>query len=269
MKEKSWFSTPSIFEKTKGNPGCTKIQQEVLLEDGVFRINDIKVTNQNGVSLYEMILEELIKNKTPINYTINYETGYKGTPLDNLQVSVAVFFTQYSDLPYQVSTTALGGFDTRNIIVYQDSFGVEWEGIWAVTDAFRIQSSLGYIDVDVDDDNAVAPFTPELTASIGPEYTMNLANGSEIVFRADWSFRDDMHGEPSDDPGRFVQIDSRELINLDIAYHNKIGDWTLGLYGQNITDERYENARLNTNDYILVILSNDIREFGVRFTRKI
>ena len=42
-----------------GNPKCTKIQQEVLLEDGTFRINDIKVTNQNGVNFYEIFLEEL------------------------------------------------------------------------------------------------------------------------------------------------------------------------------------------------------------------
>ncbi len=36
---------------------------------------------------------------------LNYEVGLKGQPLDNLQMSIAVFYTDYSDLPYQVSTT--------------------------------------------------------------------------------------------------------------------------------------------------------------------
>jgi iron complex outermembrane receptor protein len=198
---------------------------------------------------------------------INYEAGIKGQPLDNLQLSVAVFFTDYSDLPYQVSTTSGAGFDTRNIIVDQESFGVELEGTWLVTDAFTVHSSLGYIDADVDDPDAVAPLTPELTFSLSPEYNLAVAGGGELTFRADYSFRDDMYGEPSADPGRFTQIDSRSLLNLDVSYQSADGDWTLGLYGRNVTDERYDNARLNTGDYVLVMLSNDASEFGVRFAR--
>jgi iron complex outermembrane recepter protein len=201
---------------------------------------------------------------------LNYEVGIKGQPLDNLQMSVSVFYTNYSDLPYQVSTTAGGGgFNTVNIIVDQTSMGVEWEGVWQVTDAFRLHSTLGYIDADVDDPNpaAVAPLTPEITASISPEYSLPLGSGS-LTLRADWSFRDEMFGEPSSDPGRFTQIDSRDLVNFDVTYEPSDGDWSVSAYGRNVTDERYDNARLNTGDYILVIMSNDAREYGVRVTRE-
>jgi iron complex outermembrane recepter protein len=201
---------------------------------------------------------------------LNYEVGIKGQPLDNLQMSVSVFYTDYSDLPYQVSTTAGGGgFNTVNIIVDQTSMGVEWEGIWQVTDAFRLHSTLGYIDADVDDPNpaAVAPLTPEITASISPEYSLPLGTGN-LTLRADWSFRDEMFGEPSSDPGRFTEIDSRDLINFDVTYEPSDGDWSVSAYGRNVTDERYDNARLNTGDYILVIMSNDAREYGVRVTRE-
>jgi iron complex outermembrane receptor protein len=75
-----------------------------------------------------------------------------------------------------------------------------------------------------------------------------------------------MYGEPSSDPGRLTQIDSRDLVNMDIAYTAASGDWTVALYGHNIFDERYDNARLNTGDYVLRILSNDASEFGVRYT---
>ena len=200
---------------------------------------------------------------------LNYEVGLKGQPLDNLQMSISVFYTDYSDLPYQVSTTAGGGgFNTENIIVDQTSQGVEWESTWAVTDSFRLYTTLGYIDANVHDPNpaAVAPLTPEITASVSPEFTIPAGDG-EVTMRADWSYRDKMYGEPSSDPGRFTFIDSRDLINFDISYRPNDGDWTVAAYGRNVTDERYDNARLNVSDYVLVILSNDASEFGVRFTK--
>jgi len=207
---------------------------------------------------------------------LNYEVGLKGQPFDNLQMSISVFYTDYSDLPYQVSETTGSGFDTRNIIVDQTSKGVEWESIWQVTDYFRLQTTLGYIDTNVKeqitDPNdpppaAVAPLTPEITASVSPEFTIPAGNG-EVIFRADWSYRDKMFGEPSADPGRFTAIDSRDLINFDITYRPTDGNWSIAAYGRNVTDERYDNARLNTGDYVLVMLSNDASEFGLRFTKE-
>jgi len=196
---------------------------------------------------------------------INYEVGIKGTPLPNLQLSAAVFLTDYSDLPYQVSTTVGAGFNTVNLIVDQQSVGLELEGAWAITDQFMLYGSLGLIDVDVDEPDAVAPLTPETTISLSPEYTHELANGATMTYRADWSYRDDMFGEPSSLPGRFTSIDSRSLINVDISYTPPGERWTVAFYGRNITDERYSNAKLNLTDYLLDILSNDASEFGIRY----
>lgn len=200
---------------------------------------------------------------------VNYEVGVKGQVTDTFSMSIAVFNTVFDDLPYQVSTTAEGGFSTTNLVVSQTSRGVEWESTMYFTDAFKLHSALGWIDVDVDEKDGVkpvAPLTPELTAAIGPSYEFALASGATITTRIDYSFRDEMYGEPSSDPGRLTQIDSRELVNVDIAYTPASGDWTVALYGHNVFDERYDNARLNTGDYILRILSNDASEFGLRYT---
>jgi len=198
---------------------------------------------------------------------INYEVGMKGTPLDTLQLSIAFFYTQYTDLPYQVSSSSGQGFNTVNIIVDQTSTGFEWQSAWAPTDNFMLYATLGYIDVDVDDPNpsVVAPLTPELTYSISPEYTLPMSSGGDLVFRLDYSYRDDMWGEPSNDPARFTQIESRRLINVDIAYHSPNGRWTLAAYGRNVTDEKYANAKLLPSDYVLIILNNDRSEFGLRY----
>jgi iron complex outermembrane receptor protein len=197
----------------------------------------------------------------------NYEIGLKGTPLDLFQMSIAAFYTDYKDLPYQVSEAVGGGFNTVNIIVDQTSKGLEWESTWAATDRFTLFTTLGYIDADVDDPNpvVVAPLTPEITASISPQYILPLANNGELLFRVDWSYRDDMYGEPSNDPGRFTQIDSRALWNFDVTYGEPDGRWSLSAYGRNVTDEKYDNARLLPTDYVLIILNNDRSEFGLRW----
>ena len=67
------------------------------------------------------------------------------------------------------------------------------------------------------------------------------------------------------DPGRITAIDSRSLINFDFSYQSPDDKWTVGLYGRNITDARYINARLNVVDYTLSIWSNDASEFDVRY----
>ena len=198
---------------------------------------------------------------------LNYEVGIKGQPLNNLQMSIAVFLTDYSDLPYQVSTTTTGGFNTVNLVVDQISAGVEWESSLQVFEGFYINTSLGYINVDVDAPNAVAPLTPEFTASISPEYSRPIGTGT-LIFRVDYSYRGDMFGEPSSDPGRFTKIDSRSLLNFNVNYLSSDESWTLGFYGRNVTDERYDSARLNTGDYVLRILSNDASEFGIRLVKK-
>jgi iron complex outermembrane receptor protein len=197
---------------------------------------------------------------------INYEVGLKGRPTRSLSMSAAIFYTDYSDLPYQVSDNTGGGFNTVNLVVDQTSVGFEWESTWAPSDSFSLHATLGYIEVDVDDPNPVvaAPLTPEWTASISPQFTQQLSNGGSIVWRADVSYRDDMYGQPySNVP--LTNIDSRTLLNLDIAYHDPDDRWLLGFYGRNVTDEKYDNARLLPTDYVLVILNNDRSEFGLRW----
>ncbi len=203
---------------------------------------------------------------------INYEVGIKGQVSDWLQMSAAVFNTEYTDLPYQVSESSAGGFSTFAVVVDQTSTGFEWESTMLFGDQFLLHTTLGYIDVDVDRDpvtgvKGVAPLTPELTYSISPEFQVPLKDGASVTLRADFSYRDDMWGEPTNDPTRFTGIEDRTIINANIAYVSADESWSAALYGRNIGDERYTNAALYVSDYILRILSNDASEFGLRLTK--
>ena len=203
---------------------------------------------------------------------VNIELGLKGRPRNAIELGAAVFRTRYADLPYQVSTTTAGeGFNTVNLIVAQRTTGVECETTLYLSARFRLQLALGYLDVEVDRQQGVepvAPLTPELTFSASPEYRMALATGAELALRLDYSYRSAMWGEPSADPGRLTRIGSRALFNFDLGYTARDGAWTAAVYGRNAADARYDNARLNTGDYLLRILSNDASEFGVRLERR-
>ena len=95
---------------------------------------------------------------------------------------------------------------------------------------------------------------------------MFFEDSSSIKFRLDDSWRDDMFGEPSSAPERLTLIEDRTLVDVNLTYTPGDESYTVGSYGRNIFDERYDNASLNTGDYVLRILSNDASEFGLRFT---
>lgn len=199
---------------------------------------------------------------------VNYEVGIKGRINNYVDMSVAVFNTEFEDLPYQVSKVGVGGFETANLVVEQTSRGIELDTTFNYGN-FTMMTSVGYMDVDVEEQDGfspVAPLTPDLTLAVGPQYTFELGNGDEIRVRADYSYRSEMYGEPTSVPERMTSLDSRQLVNMDIAYTPSDEAYTVALYGRNIFDERYDNARLYTGDYILQILSNDASEFGVRFS---
>ena len=82
----------------------------------------------------------------------------------------------------------------------------------------------------------------------------------------DYSFRDDMFGQSVNNLAE--QLDSRGLVGFTVDYTSPDGSWTVGLYGENVTDEVYDQGRLAQNGYVGVVLSNDRSEFGVRLTKR-
>ncbi len=198
---------------------------------------------------------------------LNYEVGFKGQSHKNLELSVALFRTQYFDLPYQVSTTAGDGFNTVNLTVDQITSGIEWESTLHISPSISIRFALGHLNADVEQVGVVepvAPLTPKLTIAVSPVFERELTKGGRLTARLDYSWRDEMWGEPSSDLARLTRIGSRGLVNLHVGYEPLAENWRVSIYGRNVTDERYDNARLNTGDYLLRILSNDVSEFGLQ-----
>ena len=207
---------------------------------------------------------------------INYEFGLKGKLTEDLSVLAAVFYTEYTDLALPFSDpTAGGGFVT---IVENagesEAQGIEIEATWDATDNFTIRTAVGYIDSEITEVDAGVigigegdspALTPEWTIMIAPSYYLELASGAAIRFNADYSYRDEMQGQSIFNPNEI--IDSRELIGFNVTYESVEGDWSLSLYGENITNEIYDQGRLQQSGFVGIVRSNDRSEFGLRFSK--
>jgi iron complex outermembrane receptor protein len=209
---------------------------------------------------------------TPPVIATNYEAGIKGEPVDWLQMGLSVFLTRYEAFPAQVSTIGPNGFITVTDAAGDlKSFGVEWEGNIRFG-GFELNSAIGYIDAEFENvaagssiqDGDRPALTPEWTVAIAPQYTVDVGHG-EVVARVDYSYRGDIEGQPNNVASAFIE--SRDLFGFDLTYRNHEADWSAGVYGKNVGDERYTQGALDVGPYVLNILSNDASEFGVKFSK--
>ena len=53
-----------------------------------------------------------------------------------------------------------------------------------------------------------------------------------------------MWGEPSSDPARLTGIGSRALVHFHVGFITADRAWTPAIYGRNVGDVRYDDARL-------------------------
>jgi len=208
----------------------------------------------------------------------NYELGLKGQFGDSLDLSVALFSTEYEDLNLPISDTSGVGFETGLAFNNKsEAKGVEVESTLIVTDNFRINASVGYIKAEITEvlggisgvsTNIVAgdtpALTPEWTYSIVPEYMMQFGSGL-LTLSMDYSFRDEMYGQSVNNP--YELMSDRALLGFTAQYLSANEDWSLALYGKNVTNEVYDAGRLAQTGFVGVVRSNDRSEFGLIFTK--
>jgi len=208
---------------------------------------------------------------------LNFEVGLKGVITDSFTLLAAVFFTQYDDLALPFSDTlAGGGFVTIVANAGEsESKGIELEGVFSPTDNFNINFSVGILDAEITqvDPGTVGialgdtpALTPDLTYSITPQWNFLLAGGGTVRAQVDYSYRDSMFGQSINNLAE--ELDDRGLLGFSVDYVSSDQSWTLGIYGENVTDEVYEQGRLAQNGFVGVVLSNDRSEFGVRLSKR-
>lgn len=207
---------------------------------------------------------------------INYEAGFKGVINDYLTVMLSGFWTRYRDLALPFSdTTAGGGFVTIVENAGRSrARGFELETTFTPFDGFALNTAVGYNDAEITEVDAGTigigvgdrpALTPRWTLSIAPHYEIELANGANLGFNVDYSYRGDQFGQSINTPDELLE--SRDLIGFSIDYTTPGGDWTFSIYGENVTNEVYDVGRLQQTGFVGVVRSNDRSEFGARLRK--
>ncbi len=192
----------------------------------------------------------------------SYELGLKSSWLDGrLSTNVAVFFADYEDVQIPgsvgVDSDDDGVVDTfigvTSNAADADIFGIEFEGAAQLSDAFRVNWMLGYIDAEFNEfidalgndvaDEREFQNTPEWTGSATLIYERAasvLGRNSLFSVRNTLSYRDDT--SQFEVPTPQLDQDSYTLWDLSFVLEDPDGHWRLGLHGKNLTDEEYKVA---------------------------
>ncbi|WP_327754543.1 TonB-dependent receptor (plasmid) [Sphingobium sp. SJ10-10] len=218
----------------------------------------------------------------PYNPTIatSYEGGLKGSIGRAFNFSTAVFYTQYRDLV--LAFNQFVGGSTGFVSIQANAgrsrtYGAEFEGHLAVGRGFNLDGSVGYNNALVTyvtpGTQATAagnrpPNTPQWTASLGPSFRTELANGNEVAMRVDGSYRSAFFSQPLNTV--YNRIAPRFLANFDLSYSIKDKQIQLSIYGNNIFNKVYDVNRVDSfkAGYLEILTNNDRSEFGMKVRKK-
>ncbi|MEQ8262755.1 TonB-dependent receptor [Pseudohaliea sp.] len=180
-----------------------------------------------------------------------YEAGFKSEFLERtLRLNGAVYFNDYEDIQLTILTATPEGnftFITENA-AQAEIFGFELETVWVPIPSFQLNIALGYTDaeyVDLDPGATITtdtrfPKTPEWTAALGAQYLFDLGDLGYLRVRADAAYRDDYFNDAENAPE--IAQEAFTVLDAVAAFEGRSGDWALGVYGKNLTDEYYIQA---------------------------
>ncbi|NBW08984.1 MAG: TonB-dependent receptor [Caulobacteraceae bacterium] len=190
----------------------------------------------------------------------NYELGLKGSAFDHfLNFSSAIFYADYKDqqiTTQQVATApAVGIASVVDNVGASHIYGAELEGSAFFNEHFTANFSVGYLKnefekfislatgVPVDVSNTREPQnSPEWSGYLGLTWSDQVAGG-QLRVTPSASYRSDYHLFDAPDP--VLDQKAYTLIDLSATWTSPSGVWEMGLFGKNLTDERYKVGGYN------------------------
>ncbi len=183
----------------------------------------------------------------------SYEIGLKGRAFDRrLSFSSAFFYNQYKD--QQVTTQVPAGANVASFVdnVGQSTiYGAEFEGSLFLSDNLTANFALGWLEAEFDEfirfnlatgqfenisNLVVLQNAPKWTGYLGVTWTGELAGG-QLAVTPSVSYRDSY--SMFEYPNPWLDQDGFALVDLSAVWSSPDDRWTVGVYGRNLTDERY------------------------------
>ena len=198
----------------------------------------------------------------------NYEVGFKTTMLDRrLRLNASVFKMDYKNLQVTQTNAACLCNLTDNA-ASANIQGIEAELEFLATDALRVSLGGSYVDTEYEDflETAINPTTgtrldssgnqlqrtPETQLSMGVDYTTNFGAWDDALkFSVNYNWQSELFWATDN----IAKEPSYGLLDARIQLAPKDVDWSVALWGKNLSDELY---RVN----IIPFFGEEVSQFG-------
>ncbi|TGD74311.1 TonB-dependent receptor [Mangrovimicrobium sediminis] len=178
----------------------------------------------------------------------NFELGYK-SEWDRGRLNLALFYNEVEDMQRELNFAGpIGVIQLVRNTADAEILGVEVDGAFSITDTLLLTGSVGWIDASYSDvsadlnrdgvidgaDKALdLPRAAEWTYSIGLNHELALGDWGYLASRLSYAYRDDS-AYTDDNLGYLLD---QEILDAGIDFHSANGNWTVGIYGNNLLDD--------------------------------
>jgi iron complex outermembrane receptor protein len=200
-------------------------------------------------------------------YLKTLELGVKSELLDRrLRFNGAIFFSRYLDqqsFAQQCDPGTGGPGEPTCINWFREVnagkariWGIEGEILAQPVEGLRIESSFGYVDYNLYDNEGNALLlegdncdgsrcyptrTPKFNAALGMQYSFGTSGGASITPRIDAQYQSKIYFNTNNTGPQ----DAYTLLNGRVTWESADKDWEIAAYGLNLSDKGYFNGKLS------------------------
>jgi iron complex outermembrane receptor protein len=172
---------------------------------------------------------------------LNYEIGWEsGTQWDNTTLSATVFYNDISDMIQTVIVQASPQLTQTQNVGDGETYGIELSADSQLNDQLRIGVNYTYLHREITD--ALQPgLRPTGTPTHQGLVFVSYQPIPQLTVMPNVELADDRWSELATNSGRFVEVGSYTLANLQVQYRG--GDsWELAVGARNLLDKNYQLA---------------------------
>lgn len=211
-------------------------------------------------------------------YLSAYELGFKSEWLDHrLNLNGSVFYYDYKDIQLNsVVGTSAGSVSTLTNGGKGKVRGAELEVEALPIEGLHLQAGIGLLHTEFTDyQSGTSDYSgnrfvraPSVSATFGVEYRYPLSVGGYLIPQTDWSYRSRQYYFANNQTDPVLGEGAYTLGNASLAWESQDEKLRISLYSQNVTDRKYVNHSLPTNNGGNAIFFGDPRTFGLSVTTR-
>lgn len=214
---------------------------------------------------------------------VNVELGIKSTILDGrLRLNTSIFNYEYSDLQFLLGDAEAPVTRTVNAGSV-DGYGWDAEGQFFVNQSLSVFANVALLHTEYGEDvidnageirifdGADRTFSPEVSAALGLDYTVQIGGSGELRTNLSYSYTGShIQSETSTavtfNDREVIEQDAYSVVNARISWLSSDGHWEVALWGKNLTDEYYTtliSGGGSTTSGVAIDYTAEPRTFGV------